>query len=312
MSQATDLTSYDDWQLSWVLGPGIQREDDWYKIKVDSSEKRLRVNVKFKYAFGDIDIEIYDEWGGWIIGNWEERNGAFIEHDLPSGGIYYIRITGDNTGNIYDFFWEDLLVNGEQVGIDPYEPNDGFNEAYDLRDDEYTWLSDIHGVAVQEYDDWYKIDVTPGFQHLIVNTMFDQFLGTINVELFKYRIQMDELEWRYGNYSMSGDHHIDINYTSVFGIEPGIYFIRVFGDNSQMEYDLWWDDLRTDTRDDDNYEENDDPLSAYDLSSHQDEDLFWVNGSAIQRDNDWYKIKVDTGFEHLFVEVIYDYQEGAI
>jgi len=111
---------------------------------------------------------------------------------------------------------------------------------------------------------------------------------------------------------MLGDHHIDINYTNVFGIEPGIYFIQVWGNDSQMEYDLWWDDLRTDTRDDDNYEENDDPLSAYDLSSHQDEDLFWDNGSAIQRDNDWYKIKVDTGFEHLFVEVIYDYQEGAI
>jgi len=193
-------------------------------------------------------------------------------------------------------------------GDDPYEFNNYHHEAYDLHDDEYTWLSDIHGPAVQGDDDWYMIHVTYGFQHLIVNLMFDQFQGNINVDIHK-RIDEHEIAPRYSNHSMQGDHNIDIN---VSGIEQGIYFIQVTGDYSGLEYDLWWDDLRTDTRDDDNYEENDDPLSAYDLSSHQYEDLWRIDGTALQRDNDWYKIFVTSGFEHLFVEVKYDYQEGAI
>jgi len=107
---------------------------------------------------------------------------------------------------------------------------------------------------------------------------------------------------------MSGDDSIDIDSL----LPRGVYFIQIHGDDIKMEYDLWWDDLRTDTRDDDNYEENDDPLSAYDLSSHQYEELWRIDGTALQRDNDWYKINVDTGMEHLLVEVKYDYQEGPI
>ncbi|NVM38603.1 MAG: hypothetical protein HWN81_23650, partial [Candidatus Lokiarchaeota archaeon] len=63
---------------------------------------------------------------------------------------------------------------------------------------------------------------------------------------------------------------------------------------------------------DDNYEENDDLMSAYDLSFHQSEPLWRINGTALQKDNDWYRIYVESGFEHLYVLVMYDYQEGAI
>ena len=416
--QATDLTSYNDWHLSWISGPGIQREDDWYKISVNPTEKWLRVDVKFKYPFGDIDIEIYDEWGGWITASWEERNGEFIDYVLPSGGIYYIRITGDNNGNIYDFFWEalsnddwmednddfysawpiepmyypdlriveydedwfridlnpddiidiriyfnnfdgdlqlelydpydsyvprdrsestdddeyisftadesggwrihiyrvsgdsnvdvwyhlEIWVNGEQAGVDPYEYNDNFHEAYDLRDDEYTWLSDIHGVAVQENEDWYMIDITPGFRHLMVNLSLTYGFGNIWFSI--HDEQGFDIDY---SYSVPYGEHIDFIVS-----RPGIYFIKIWGYNTGIEYDLWWDDLRTDTRDDDNYEENDDPSNAYDLSTHQYEDLWQVDGSAIQRDNDWYKIFITSGFEHLFVFVTYDYQEGPI
>jgi len=195
-------------------------------------------------------------------------------------------------------------------GDDPYEPNNKFDEAYDLRDYECKWLSKIHGLAVQGDDDWYMIDVTPGFQNLTVNLKFNPSGGYIQVDLYRLW-DRHSLDWNPigSNYSMTGDDKIDIICPY---IDPGIYMIQVRGDCTGLEYDLWWDDERTDNRPDDNYEENDDRMTAYDLSFHEREDLWSINDLAIQNDTDWYKIQVNSGFEHLFVLVMYDYQEGAI
>jgi len=415
--QATDLTSYKDRQLSLINGPGIQREDDWYKISVNSTEKRLRVDVKFRYAFGDIDIEIYDEWGGWITDSWSNRNGELIDYVLPSGGIYYILIRGDNNGNIYDFFWEhlstddrmennddfdsawpiepkyypdlkiveydedwfkidlnpediididiyfnnfdgdlqlelydpsdpyspqqisdsyesnnkhisfdadesgewrirvyrvsgdsnidviyhlEIWINGMQAGDDPYEYNNWLDEAYFLSDDEDTWLSDIHGLAVQGDEDWYMIDVTPGFEQLMVNLSITNGFGNIWFTIYN--------EW--GNY-------IDDSYPTPYGehfdstISPGIYFIKVYGDYFGIEYDLWWDDIRT-VFSEDAYEENDNFINATDLSFREGQELEHYLGFGVQYDQDWFEIFVTP--EELILNVIlyYDSAEGLM
>jgi len=420
-TSAYDLSSYDAIWLSTIDGPGIQTDDDWYKINVNNDEKRLLVDLKFRYRFGDINLEIVDEWGGWIVGSWFNRDGEYIDYILPSGGIYYIHILGYNAGNIYDFWWEDLShddwlekddfgienddfsrarriepryypdlkiinydedwykidldsgddidiniyydnwegvlflelydpsnhlelgsyhaggyenidytvdesgewririyrdsgdfnidvfysleiwVNGMQAGDDPYEFNNWMDSAYFLRDYEGKWLSKIHGLAVQGDEDWYMIDVTPGFEHLMVNLSITYGFGNIWFTICnEYGNDIDD------SYSTSYGEHFDST------ISYGIYFIRVYGDNSGIEYNLWWDDLRTDTRLDDNYEENDDPTTAYDLSQWEHTELRYVNGYGLQYDNDWYRIAIDSGRTHLNVYLTYDYQEGPI
>ncbi len=316
------LSTGDDWMeendefsSAWWIDPNeyhdlkiVDYDEDWFRFYLNYDDF-VEVHFYFNDFDGNLELELYDPSNNFEVGSYSSVGDEFISFTADESGDWRIRVyrvSGDS--NIQVNYNLELKVNGMMGGDDPYEFNNYHHEAYDLHDDEYTWLSDIHGPAVQGDDDWYMIHVTYGFQHLIVNLMFDQFQGNINVDIHK-RIDEHDIAPRYSNHSMQGDHHIDIN---VSGIEQGIYFIQVTGDYSGLEYDLWWDDLRTDTRDDDNYEENDDPLSAYDLSSHQYEDLWRINGTALQRDNDWYKIFVTSGFEHLFVEVKYDYQEGAI
>ncbi len=66
---------------------------------------------------------------------------------------------------------------------DNYEPNDVMASAYDLSSDEQTWLSTIDGLGVQSDDDWYQIDVTPGFERVIVELQFTHANGDIDLLL---------------------------------------------------------------------------------------------------------------------------------
>jgi hypothetical protein len=403
--------------LSSIDGPGIQNEDDWYRIDVPSNEKRLIVDVKFRHGFGNINVEIIDEWGGWIMDSWSSSDGEFIDWVLPSGGIYFIHILGDNWGNMYDFWWEylstddwmepndsflsahkvdpkwysdlkivgfnddwykihlnpgdfieveinydnywgdlhlelydpsnnaeegsyedygyqfisfeadqsgdwriyvyrvtgssnddmwymlNIHVNGDQMGVDPYEWNDQVEDAYDLSDEEGKSLSHIHGLAVQEYDDWYKIEVSYGFEHLIIDVRFDSFVDNLYLTLWD-----DNYNWITDNFSMSGDEAIDIN----IYLFRGIYYIQIHGDDDMEEYDLWWDDIRTDFRPDDSYEENDDAASAFDLSYYEGIHFGGIYGVALQYDDDWYEIFADSAHERLHVELTYDFEEGPI
>jgi hypothetical protein len=193
---------------------------------------------------------------------------------------------------------------------DFYEINDDWMQAYNLKDDEYTWLSNLKGLAVVEYsDDWYRIEVTPGFEHLIINLEYNSSVGDIDIYLYQMydRYSLD-WSWIYTNDTMSGDESIDID---TF-LPWGTYFIQIIGDGSKMEYDLWWDDIRTDFRPDDNYEENDEAAASYNIAWHEDTQIMHIDGWALQYDDDWYEIQVFSGREHVVIEVFYDYQEGAV
>ncbi len=285
-------------------------DEDWFKTYLNSDDT-IDIKVYFENYQGDLQLELYDpnDSGNLRDESYSSANDESISFTADISGEWRIRIyqVDGNSDVRYNL---DIWINGEQSGDDPYEPNNHFDEAYDLHDDEHIWLSNIHGLAVQGDEDWYRIDVTPGFQNLIVNLKFNRSRGNINADIYKLE-GTHSLDWNpiYSNYSMTGDDNIDINCSY---IDPGIYMIQVRGDFKGLEYDMWWDDLRTDNRPDDNYEENDNPMIAYDLTFHQSEPLWRINGTAIQKDNDWYKIHVDSGFEHLYVLVIYDYQEGAI
>ncbi|MBA7625049.1 hypothetical protein ES703_32470 [subsurface metagenome] len=282
-------------------------DEDWFQLYLNTGDI-IDVAIYFYHEEGDLQLELYDP-------SYNQREGSYSSTESYEWTKEHIKFRADMSGDwrirVYHETGDSDVHYDLDIKIvdDFYEFNNYWDEAYRLKDDEYTWLSDISGFAVQGDEDWYMIHVSLGFEHLIVNLKFNLSEGDIYINIYQL---LDEynLDWNpiLLNNSMSGDDSIDIDSL----LPRGVYFIQIHGDDIKMEYDLWWDDLRTDTRDDDSYEENDDPLSAYDLSSYQYQDLWRLYGTAIQRDNDWYKIFVTSGFEHLFVEVKYDYQEGAI
>jgi len=433
-----DWEAYDlsPWPASWLpFGLGIQADDDWYEIHLDPGEERLYAELVYSHASGNIDMEVWYYNGSltYLTGSYTTDDNEYIDVLVPWSGVYYIKVFGDNAGNTYDLWWEDLssddwmeenddfwsawwvdpnyysglkivdydedwfqlyLNPGDTIEVyiknfdhsmgdlelelynpsyewkggsyssaneeyirftlrsidepgdwrirvyrvsgdsfehvyydldiwvhkgaleDPYERNNSPEDAYFLAKDEQTWLSEIHGMAVQGTEDWYAIFVTPGFQHLVVDVVFNHSEGNIDISLYeawdKYNIYFVE-----GNYSWDDNEHLELN-----NIAPGRYLIQIHGEFMGNEYDLWWDDLRTDFRSDDNYEDNDLPSTAYDLSyeSNWDEHGIWgkplghINGIGIQSDNDWYKIHVEPGTEflQLRVVVLYEYSAGPI
>ena len=60
------------------------------------------------------------------------------------------------------------LVNAD----DNYEPNNTLDAAYDLSNSEQTWLDTIDGPGIQADDDWYKIEVKPGFERVLIDLRF--------------------------------------------------------------------------------------------------------------------------------------------
>jgi len=67
---------------------------------------------------------------------------------------------------------------------DNYEENDTLAAAHDLSSNEQTWLSTINGYGIQADSDWYRIEVTPGDERVLVDLRFTHSEGDIDVALY--------------------------------------------------------------------------------------------------------------------------------
>ena len=120
---AYDLSSDERTWLSSIGGMGIQNDDDWYRIYVNSGYERVQVDCRFSDAEGDIDISLYNESGNHLISATSTTDNEFVDYTVSGGGTYYIRVYYDNEGNAYDLWWDDLSVptndNAEIVSFSP-------------------------------------------------------------------------------------------------------------------------------------------------------------------------------------------------
>ncbi|MHA2398996.1 MAG: PPC domain-containing protein [Promethearchaeota archaeon] len=297
---------------AWLLDPNyfpnlrvVKTDEDWFQLYLNDGDV-VDVSIFFNKFEGNLDLELYDP-------SYNLRDGSYSNTNYESV-IYTADVSGDWRIRVYHAVGDSEVKYDMNIWIkdDAYEYNDDLSVFQDnknhpsiLVEFERKWLSNINGLAVQENYDWYVIDVTPGFRHLQVNVLFNHSMGNIDLTIYDKSGSIIT-----GNYSMSDDEYIDFVLPY-----PGIFLVLVHGDNMRNEYNLWWDDLRTDFRSDDSYEMNNDLLSAHDLTHSQNISLWQVppnNGAGLQYDNDWYEIYVEEGFEQLKVWLIYDSAEGLI
>ena len=238
-NNAYDLRNNKATWLSDIWGEGviIGEEEDWYEIEITQNNQNLIVDLQFIHADGDLDLELYDAGGTQIEYSDSSDDNEQINTNVDSSGTYYLRVFdywGDSSGNNYDLRW-DTSGSGSN-GNDPYEANNSQNNAYDLRNNKATWLSDILGEGIVENgeEDWYEIEITQNNQNLIVDLQFIHADGDLDLEL--YDANGTEIE-----YSGSSDDNEQINTNLT---TPGTYYLRVYhylDEGSGNNYDLWWD-----------------------------------------------------------------------
>ncbi|MBA7615122.1 hypothetical protein ES703_22399 [subsurface metagenome] len=163
----------------------------------------IDVSIYFENKEGNLELELYDPSEAHRVGSYSEANGESLSYMADVSGDWRIRVYhkfGDTEVH-YDL---DIRLKD-----DYYEFN---NEPHMIHKDhpsllieyERTWLSDHHGMAVQGDNDWYIIDVTPGFKHLIIELKFNHSLGNIGLDIYD--------EWGYwitGNNSDTDNEYID-------------------------------------------------------------------------------------------------------
>jgi len=282
-----------DWEgklLSSIDGMAAQFDEDWYRIDVTSGEHRVTADCTFTHADGDITLSLHDAGGTMLAVAAGTKDDEHLEHVVPpGGGTFYLRVFQGNGGNAYDLSWHDL-------GDDDYEQNDTRGSAFTGLG-ENTWLSTVSGPGVQADDDWYRIVMTENYERLAVNCTFHDIEGNIDVEVYD-----DVGALITGSYSATDNEIFE------FGLPgSGTYYLRVIGPDNGQGYDLWWDDLQ-----DDLYEENDVAADAYGYSNNERTWLSKHKGWAMQFDEDWYRIYMNSGYDRLVVDVAFSHAEGNL
>ncbi|MEB3356567.1 MAG: T9SS type A sorting domain-containing protein [Synechococcales bacterium] len=271
LATAFDLTAQETVRLSDINGLGRQADADWYEIEITPGFENLVATLDFVHANGDLDLFVYNAAGNLVTQSTSTTDDEFINVILPSAGTYYLVVdefNGASTFNIYDLVWDDLLVD------DAYEENDTRLTAFDLTTQEAVRLSDINGSGVHGDQDWYEIEVTPGFENLVVDLFFTHADGNLELAVFD----------AVGNLvaestSVTNNESLDILLPSA-----GTYYLQVdsaSGNATFNTYDLIWDDLLylvgTEARDLLEGTANRDTI----LGRRGDDDLFGLGGDDL-------------------------------
>ena len=280
--EAYGLTS-NHTRLSNLLGPGMQLDDDWYAITIGDDNFGLYVECLFDDSEGDIDMEIYDDFGTPIIRRDSSTDNEILDLDVSvPGGIYYIRIYGPNLGNAYDLYF---IARNEDI----YEENDSAAGAYDIN--ALTPPLADFAVATQSDDDWFKITVDQNNSFLEVELDYLHENGNIDLKVYDA-----------SNLLVADSLTADDTESVFFKSGAGDYFIKVFGDNEYNEYDLTWNVFE-----DDIYEENDERSNSANIITDAGT---VINGA--QFDDDWYRVNVSDANSTLFVNLSFIHADGNI
>lgn len=194
--------------------------------------------------------------------------------------VSYFKTSEPGTLLSYEFTVQAVVTKTEND--DNYEENDNFFKAFPFPSQ--TSLVNIAGDGRQSDNDWYQINVVPGLNEVTVTCDFVNIKGNINIALYDTR----------GYFLASSETTNDQEQiTYVVNEAGGTHYIRVYGDNSQNTYDLFWEGLSPSifiAGDEDNYENNNDLFKAYNMTAAKGSTLSSIDGEGVQYDNDWYRL----------------------
>lgn len=221
--------------LSEIAGPGVQGDEDWYRIVVTNNVDTLSVTCVFVHAEGDIDLRLWRDATNLIASSLGYTNTETITHPV-SNGTYYLQVFDYFTNgscNAYDLYWAITRTNPLTCVEDAYEDNNTPERAFDLTGFEGMWLSSLNGTATQSDDDWYRIEVTPGYRALTVIAEFAHTNGDIDLAVYRDPAAPP---------LAVSDGTVDDERIDLVVPTSGVYYVKVHYGNQCNPYDLWWND----------------------------------------------------------------------
>lgn len=211
-------------------GEGVQWDEDWFKVIVSPHFRQLFVDLRYQHYLGNIGLSLFNDKGELVSKSDRDGDDEFINVLLEKGGIYYIKIDGNQKGNHYDFRYWSQFTGGKD---DLAEENDTLKTAFDLTSYQGKWLSETLGEGVAADDDYYKIKVPTDKKRVIIDMRYKVAFGDIDLKL------LDSTGKTIASSSnISDDEYIDFTLPS-----GGIYYVRVYPFNLQKNanmYDLKW------------------------------------------------------------------------
>ena len=246
-----DTESNNTWQTATQITQdttliGTQGDDDWYLIRVtETGVLRILIDVAFSHADGNIQMSLFDDGGvasnptGAVPGTFRGSSaGDITDHEFLENNVsirppgdYYIRLTGENTGNEYSITWSQL-----KTADDGFEPNNDSMNTSALSANTVVFGS-------QNDEDWYSIDVAAGSENVIVSLRFKSLgLGTsgdtIDLDLALFDTDGNELASSTNGQGFNESIEFDVGTADT-------YHLRVSGDNNGDAYALTWIDEAT-------------------------------------------------------------------
>lgn len=215
-AQVVDIVGMENqWLFSW-LGDQRQDQDTWFRIFVPGKGSILNVDARFQVYYGDLNLEIYDSEGHKITESKQSADDENLTTKLDSEGIYYIRVVGNNQGNLFDLKWSIQQV---WQGDDLYEDNDFSGKAFDLTTYPSTWLSYVGGLAVNLDNDFYRIKISKEqvLSILSVDLRFDSKQGDLDLLIYDSA----------GQLVASSTSTTDDEFVSFQIKKPGDYYLKV-------------------------------------------------------------------------------------
>lgn len=296
LAEAYDLVGHQKQLLTKLDGPGVQVDEDWYRIESLASTAQLQIRSAFSHDEGDIDIEIYNAAGFLVARSTSVTDDEAITLTSPAVGDYFVRVYYGNAGNEYDLWWGAFSQQELDGSLpDAYEVDNLSGQATLLPI--HTPLTDLSGLATQIDQDWFEIEISEGSTGFLVESSFTHAAGDIDIEVIDSN----------GTVIVRADSQTDneaINYNTA--LPSGTYYIRVYGANLGNSYNLLWVDNREDA-----YEQNDTFETAYDIVPFKQVRLS-ANDTPTQGDDDWYRLPVEDEDSILVIELTHSEPDGSI
>ncbi|MCA9246607.1 MAG: tandem-95 repeat protein [Planctomycetales bacterium] len=103
---AYDLEQMSDVPLSDIAGLAWQVDDDWYRIDLPGDTQRLRVDITPAAGDGELTLQLVDAAGAVVAEVAADSDPARIDELINVTGEYFLKISGANTGRLYDLVWQ--------------------------------------------------------------------------------------------------------------------------------------------------------------------------------------------------------------